>query len=578
MPSTETPPRPSWRPTVIGKHYAVACGHYLAANAAARILERGGNAVDAGVAASMALAVLQPDVVSFSGVAPTLVYRRADRSVHSLAGLGWWPQATDVARLRSEGGGVVPEGLLRTVMPAAPATHIAALLNFGTLGFEETAAAAHEIARDGFAAYPVFVRHLEKFEAKYRRWPSSAEVYLPEGRPPRVGEIFRQPQLARSIEGMMQAERNAPGGRVEKLRAARDFYYKGPIADGIAAFHREQRGFVTREDLAAFEVPVEPAIHCTFRGQQVYSCDVWCQGISLLQALKIIEHDDLGALGHNTPAYVHLLGEALTLAFADREGYVGDPRFVHVPVAGMLAESYARTQRSRIDVARAFGGLPPPGTPPGAERAGFLADLSSYPVAAPGAALDTIYCCVVDRDGNAYSATLSDNARDTPVIPSLGGNISSRGAQGRLEPGHPSEVRPGKRPRLTPTPALALREGEFAMGFGTPGGDVQTQAMLQVFLNITEFGMAVQEAVEAPRFGSFLAPSSFSPHGIGTFNLEGRFPASMFAALQQLGQPVHAWPDLTPAAGAVCAIRRDPQTGWLHAGADPRREAYALAW
>lgn len=578
MPRTETPPRPSWRPTLIGKRYAIACGHYLAAAAAARILERGGNAVDAGVTAAMALAVVQPDIVSFSGVAPTLVYQKRDRAVHSLAGLGYWPQSTDIERLRSEGGGVVPEGLLRTVMPAAPATHIEALLHFGTISFEEAAGAAHEIARDGFAAYPVFVRHMEKYQEKYKRWPSSAALYLPGGRTPRVGEIFRQVQLARSIEGMMQAERTAPGSRAAKLRAARDYYYKGPIADGIAAFHREHRGFVTKEDLAGFEVPVEKSISCSYKTHQIHSCDVWCQGVSLLQSLKILEGVDLVALGHNTPAYIHMVGEALNLAFADREGYVGDPRFVDVPVAGMLCGEYAAAQRARIGVGQAFGTLPLPGKPPGTLREPFIPALSAYPAAVPGAAPDTIYCCVVDVEGNAYSATLSDNARDTPVIPALGGTVSSRGAQGRLEAAHPSAVRPGKRPRLTPAPALALRDGEFFMGFGTPGGDVQTQAMLQVYLNVTEFGMTVQEAIEQPRFGTFIFPNSFSPHAIGKFNVEGRFPQETVSALKSLGHPVELWSNLAPAAGAVCAVKRDPETGWLHAGADPRREAYAIAW
>ncbi|MEK6594096.1 MAG: gamma-glutamyltransferase [Pseudomonadota bacterium] len=578
MPRPETPPRPSWRPTLIGKRYAIACGHYLGAAAAARILERGGNAVDAGVTAAMALAVVQPDIVSFSGVAPTLVYQKRERAVHSLAGLGYWPQSTDIERLRNEGGGVVPEGLLRTVMPAAPATHIEALLHFGTISFEEAAGAAHEIARDGFAAYPVFVRHIEKYEEKYKRWPSSAALYLPGGRPPRVGEIFRQAQLARSIEGMMQAERKTAGNRTAKLRAARDYYYKGPIADAIAAFHREHRGFVTKEDLSGFTVPVEKSISCSHKAHQIHSCDVWCQGVSLLQSLKILEGVNLEALGHNTPAYIHMIGEAFNLAFADREGYVGDPRFVDVPVAGMLSGEYAAAQLGRINRSKAFGTLPLAGKPPGAQREAFCPALLSYPAAVPGAAPDTIYCCVVDAEGNAYSATLSDNARDTPVIPELGGTVSSRGAQGRLEAGHPSEVRPGKRPRLTPSPAIALRDGEFFMGFGTPGGDVQTQAMLQVYLNITEFGMTVQEAIEQPRFGTFIFPNSFSPHAIGKFNVEGRFPQETVRALKSLGHPVELWSHLAPAAGAVCAIKRDSETGWLHAGADPRREAYAIAW
>jgi len=578
MQRTPTPSRQSWRPTLIGKRYAVACGHYLPAAAAMRILDRGGNAVDAGVAAAMALAVVQPDIVSFSGVAPTLVYRRKERKVQSIAGLGYWPAATDVERLRSAGGGAIPEGILRTVMPAAPATHIAALSQFGTISFEEAATAAYELARDGFAAYPVFVRHLEKNHEKYRRWPSSAAVYLPGGEPPQVGQIFRQEKLAESIAGMMEAERRSRGDRVAKLRAAHDYYYKGPIAESIAAFHRDNGGLVTKEDLAGFNAPIEPSIHCRFKGFEVHSCDVWCQGISLLETMKILERIDLQALGHNSPAYVHHVAEALSLAFADREGYVGDPRFVDVPVSGLLSDDYAAEQGARIRGDKAFGRMPLPGKPPGATREPFIPDLEGLPKLEKGAAPDTIYCCVVDAEGNCYSATLSDNARDTVVIPGFGGTISSRGAQSRLEPGHPAQVKAGKRPRLTPSPAIALRDGELYMGLGTPGGDVQMQAMLQVFLNVTEFGMALQQAIEAPRFGTFMYPNSFSPFAVGNFNIESRFPRSTVAALETLGHPVELWPDVSPAAGAVCAVMRDPVTGWLHAGADPRREAYAMAW
>ena len=578
MNCTPTPSRQSWRPTLIGKRYAVACGHYLAAAAAARVLERGGNAVDAGVTAAMALAVVQPDIVSFSGVAPTLVYLKNERKVQSIAGLGYWPARADVERLRAEGNGTIPEGLLRTVMPAAPATHIAALSRFGTISFEEAAAPAYELARDGFAAYPVFVRHLEKYRDDFGRWPSSAAVYLPGGEPPRVGAIFRQERLAQSIAGMMQAERSARGDRLAKLRAVHDYYYKGPIADAIAGFHRENGGFVTKEDLAGFETPVEPGIHCAYKGFEVHCCDVWCQGVSLLQAMKILEGVDLQALKHNSPAYVHCVAEALALAFADREGYVGDPRFVEVPVAGLLSNDYAASQRSRIQRGKAFAGMPAPGKPPGASRDPFIPDLDRFPQLEEGAAPDTIYCCVVDGEGNCYSATLSDNASDTLVIPGLGGTVSSRGSQSRLEPGHPAEVKPGKRPRLTPSPALALRDGELYMGFGTPGGDVQMQAMLQVFLNITEFGMTVQQAIEQPRFGTFTFPNSFSPFAVGRFNLESRFPQATIGALASLGHPVELWSDLAPAAGAVCAVMREPATGWLHAGADPRREAYAIAW
>lgn len=562
----------------MGKHYAIACGHYLGAAAAARVLERGGNAVDAGVSAAMALAIVQPDIVSFSGVAPTLVYRRDDRSVHALAGLGYWPAASDVERLRSEGMGAIPEGLLRTVVPAAPATHIQALLRFGTISFEEAARPAFELARDGFAAYPAFVRHLEKYRDKYSRWPSTAALYLPDGVPPRVGQIFRQEQLSRSIADMVQAERRAGGNRGAKLRAVHDYYYKGPIADAIDAFHRKERGFITKADLADFSVPIEPSIKVRYKGYELHVCGAWCQGITLLQAAKILEGFDLGSLGHNSSAYAHHFTEAFELAFADRDAYVGDPRFVDVPVAGLLSDGYATTQRGRIDRDRTLGTMPKPGRPEGATREPFVSRLADFPRLVPGAAPDTIYCCVVDARCNCYSATLSDNARDTVVIPELGGTISSRGSQSRLEHGHPSCVAPGKRPRLTPSPAIALRDGDLYLGFGTPGGDVQTQAMLQVFLNIAEFGMSVQEAVERPRFGTFTFPGSFSPFAVGNLNLEDRFPATTFDELRRLGHTVDTWADVAQAAGAVCAVMRDPDTGWLHAGADPRREAYAIAW
>jgi len=573
-----TPQRPSWRPTLIGKRHAVACGHYLAAAAAARILDRGGNAIDAGVTAAMALAVLQPDIVSFSGVAPTLVYRRKEHKVHSIAGLGYWPASTDAARLSAEGAGAIPDGILRTVLPAAPSTHVVALSRFGTISFEEAATPAYELARDGFAAYPVFVQYIEEHQEDYRRWPSSAALFLPGGEPPRVGDIFRQEELAQSIAGMMEAERKSPGDRLAKLRAVHDYYYKGPIADAIAGFHRENGGFVTKEDLAGFETPVEPPIHCQYKEYEVHSCDVWCQGISLLESLKTLEGVDLKTLGHNSPAYVHHVAEALNLAFGDREAYVGDPRFIEVPVAGLLADDYAASQRARIQRGKAFGQMPAPGNPAAATRDPFIPDLKRFSRAAQGAAPDTIYCCVVDGEGNCYSATLSDTSSDTVVIPGLGGTVSSRGSQSRLEPGHPAEVKPGKRPRLTPSPSLALRDGALYMGFGTPGGDVQMQAMLQVFLNVTEFGMTVQQAIEEPRFGTFTFPNSFSPFAIGNFNLESRFPRATMDALHALGHPVDPWPELAPAAGAICAVMRDPATGWLHAGADPRREAYAIAW
>lgn len=567
------------RPTVMGRRCAVATGHYLATEAAMRVLAHGGNATDAGVTASLALAVLQPDIVSFAGVAPTLIYDAGESGVTSIAGLGYWPRATDVAVLAREGGEAVPEGLLRTVIPAAPAAHIQALALHGTLSFEQAATPALELARDGFAMYPFLAHNIETHAAQYDRYSENARIFRPGGRTPRVGELFRQRDLAATIERLIAAERAAPGNRRNKLCAVHECFYCGAIAKLIVDYHVAHGGFLRLEDMAEFEVPVEKSIHVRYRDFDVHCCDAWCQGISLLEALKIIEAPSVQEIGHNTTAYVHRVAEALNLAFSDREAYIGDPCFVPVPTAGLLSEAYAAAQRARIDSARAFGAMPLAGMPPGAAARSASQQPKSGAGDAP-AAPDTIYCAVVDAAGNAYSATLSDTSFDTPIIPGTGLAVSSRGNQSRLLPGHPNDVCPGKRPRLTPTPALALAGDHVYLAFGTPGGDVQCQTMLQVWLNIVEFGMPVQTAIEAPRFSTFNFPDSFAPHPYlpGRLCLEAGIAEEVRQALCSMGHDAQPWPRFTAAAGGACAVLRDPSTGLLHAGADPRREAYAAAW
>jgi gamma-glutamyltranspeptidase/glutathione hydrolase len=574
-------PAESFRPTVMGRDYAISCGHYLAALAAARVLDRGGNAVDAGVTAAMALAVLQPDIVSFAGVAPTLVYSAADGKVTSLAGLGYWPAATDVARLREEGGAAIPEGLLRTVMPAAPATHIEALKRFGTISFAEAAAPAAELAARGYGMYAKLANSISADAASFQRWPSSAAVFLPGGRAPKTGELFRQEDLGRTIAGMIAASERA-GSRDAELDAAHDYFYRGPVAQAVDRYHRENRGFVTADDLAGFRVPVESALRARYGDYEIHANPAWCQGLTLLQALATLDGTRVGGLEHNSPAYIHRIIEALDLAFADREAYLGDPEFVDVPVQGLLSTEYAASQRARIDPRRAFGEMPRPGRPRGSEKLSLahLERLRKTPEKMGALAPDTIYCSVIDRHGNVYSGTLSDNTHDTPLIPGTGLAISSRGSQSRLDPAHPSVVAPLKRPRLTPAPALVTRGGEPFMALGTPGGDVQMQAMLQVFLNVVEFGMPLQRAIEMPRAWSMNFPNSFAPHEYvpGALCVEGGIEPAVAQSLESLGHRIQDWARFPAAGGGVCAVMRDPSSGLFHGGADPRRECYALAW
>jgi gamma-glutamyltranspeptidase/glutathione hydrolase len=578
MAGSRVPQSVAWRPTVVGSHYAVACGHPLAAAAAANVLARGGNAVDAGVTMAMALAVLQPDIVSFGGVAPTLVYMKNTGQVHSLAGLGYWPAATDVDALNRKGGGTIPEGILRQVLPAAPSTHIVALSEFGTISFEEAIEPALSLARDGYAMYPELRDGLEIFGAQIDRYPENAAVYRPGGKLPEVGDRFLQTHLAGLFGRMVQAERDAAGDRRAKLQAVHDAFYRGEIAREIDRFHRANGGFMRYEDLAGFRTPIEAPIHCAYQGSHVYSCDVWCQGVVLLETLKILEPIELTAMGHNSPAYLHTLASALNLAFGDREAYVGDPRFVDVPTRHLLSDAYAASQRARIPRDRAFTSLVPGGTIPGYRTPAVdeLIPAKGHVPLAP----DTIYGCVVDAQGNAYSITPSDTTFDSPMIEGLGLAVSTRGNQGRLQPAHPAYVVPGKRPRLTPSPALALRDGEFEMAWGTPGGDVQSTSMTQVLLNLTRFGMTLQEAIEAPRIAPFNFPNSFAPNAYfpGRLCVESRIDPATVQALVSMGYDIERWSARSFHAGAVCAIRRDARTGLLHAGADPRRAAYAVAW
>jgi len=320
-------------------------------------------------------------------------------------------------------------------------------------------------------------------------------------------------------------------------------------------------------------------VETSFGDITLYACGPWCQGPSLLQSLNLLDGAQLRALGHNSPGYLHRITEAVKLAFADREAYFGDPRLVDVPMAALLSHEYAQRRRAQIRPDRAWPEMPPPGDPAPKAREPVRRGAGLVPERAWRAPeLDTSYACVIDRHGNVFSATPSDGSYNAPVVPGLGIIPSSRGSQNWGDPDHPSGVAPGKRPRLTPNPAIAIKPGKTAMPFGTPGGDVQTQAMLQVFLNIHLFGMEPQEAVEAPRVASYSFPSSFEPHDYhpGRLNLESRIEAATGEALARLGHKVAWWPDWTWLAGAVCTIVADRETGVMKGGADPRRPSYAL--
>ena len=570
----------SHRPTIMGTHHMIAATQYLAAEAGFRILEAGGNAIDAGVAAGIALGVVQPEYVNVAGVAPIIIYSAVENRIVTIAGLGPWPKALDPHYFMKNYGGKIPQGIMRTVVPAAPDAWITALERFGTMSFGEVAHSAIRLARDGFPVYPLMTEVITDHEAEYRKFPSNVALYLPKGRPPQPGEIFVQPALAVTLQYMADQEAAARGrGRDVGLAAARDAFYRGDIARAIVKHQQENGGLLSADDLANYRSGFEEPAETSFGDIKLYACGPWCQGPSLLQAINLLDAAELRKLGHNSTGYLHHITEAVKLAFADREAYFGDPRMIDVPIEAMLSREYANKRREMIRPDKAWPEMPPAGDPRklAAEWAAGGAPLvPERAFSAPE--LDTSHVCCVDRHGNVFAATPSDGSYNAPVIPELGIIPSPRGSQNWGDPDHPSGVAPGKRPRLTPSPAIAIEPGKMKMPFGTPGGDVQTQAMLQVFLNIHMFGMEVQEAVEAPRGASYSYPSSFEPHSYhpGLLNMESRIDKGTGDALARLGHKVAWWPEWTWLAGAVCTVVADQQTGVLKGGADPRRPSYAL--
>jgi gamma-glutamyltranspeptidase/glutathione hydrolase len=564
-----------YRPTITGSRHMISAGHYSAAHAGFQILEAGGNAIDAGVAAGMAVCVLQTDRVTFAGVAPIVMYLANERKVVSIDGLGTWPRAASIDYFRREHGGAMPPGILRTVMPAAPAAWIKALEQYGTMSFGEVARAAIRLTRDGFAMHEFMAEYIRDHEKEYRRWPESA-VFLPDGKPPVVGRLFYQRELAQTIQYMADEEAAHRGkGRAAGLKAARDAFYRGDIAQKIAKYHREHGGWVTLEDLAEYDVRFEPTVKTDYRGIELHACGPWSQGPMLPQTLNLLSGFDLKAMGHNSVAYIHHVTEALKLTFADRHRYIGDPQFVKVPLDVLLSQEYAAARRRLVRPDEAWPEMPPAGDVRGFSRGPAMPEPA---LGEPAPLADTSYACAIDSQGNAFSTTPSDGSSASPIIPGTGLCPSSRGSQSWTDPSLPAALAPGKRPRLTPNPALALKNGKVFMPFGSPGNDIQPQAMVQVFLNIVLWEMEPQEAVEAPRFATYSFPASSEPHAYhpGRLNIESRVDRATVEGLAALGHKVAPYLDVDWRAGAVCAIRVNPDTGLLEGAADPRRPCYAL--
>src|SRR3954451_16269508 len=344
----------SYRPTIMGTRHMIAATQYLAAEAGFKILEAGGNAIDAGVAGGIALGVVQPEFVNVAGVAPIIIYSAAENSIITIPGLGTWPAALDRNHFKENHGGKIPQGIMRTVVPAAPDAWITALERYGTMSFGEVAQSAISYARDGFPVYPLMNEIITEHEAEYRLFPSNAELYLPQGRPPQGGEVFVQKALGATLQYMADEEA-AARSRVREagLASARNAFYRGDIASAIVRYQKENGGILSAEDLANYHSGFDEPVQTSFGDIMLYACGPWCQGPSLLQAMNLLDAAELHKLGHNSTGYLHRITEAVKLSFADREAYFGDPRVIDVPIDALLSRDYARQRREMIRPDRA---------------------------------------------------------------------------------------------------------------------------------------------------------------------------------------------------------------------------------
>ncbi len=573
------------RPVIMGTHGMVTSGHYLASRIGLHILEEGGNAVDAGVAMGFALAVLEPYIYGIGGEVPILIYLADEKRVVCLSGQGPAPRKATIDWFRKNGIDSIPgDGLLAAAVPDAVSTWIHALSRFGTMRLSQVLGPSIDLAGRGFPMFDRLQSALERSSQQFLdEWPTSAHAYLPGGRVPGVGEIYVQPDLAGMFSRLVEAEyREKRRGRREALQAAHDAFYKGEIAERIVQFLQAHRlpdstgkrhgGLISREDLQGYATRLEEPVTASYRGCDVYKCGPWSQGPVFLQQLRILEGYDLAALGHNSPEYVHLLVEAAKLAFADRERYYGDPGFGDIPLGTLLSAEYAGERRKLIDPDRASMELRPGNAPayvPREKKGGL--DIHKG---------DTTHLDAADQWGNLLSATPSGGwFRSSPVIEGLGFPLGTRMQMFSMDPDHPNSLQPGKRPRTTLTPSLALKDGRPFMAFGTPGADQQDQWSLQFFLNCVDFGMNLQVAVDAPTFHTSHFPSSFHPHGAqpGTMHVENRIPEATVSALREKGHLVEIGGEWSH--GRVLGIRFDAGTGVLAGVATARLETgYAMGW
>jgi gamma-glutamyltranspeptidase/glutathione hydrolase len=585
------------RPPVMGRNAGISAGHPLTSAAAFEILQKGGNAFDAGVAALLVGGIVEQDFYSLGGEALVLVYPKKAGKVTAIAGQGWAPKGATIDWYNERKKDLTGYGLDPAVIPGALHAALTVLDQYGTMSFEDVSARAIEYAELGFPMRPRTANAVKTNLEFFKSWPDNQKYWLKaDGSMIPPGETVKLPSTARTLKKMVEAERAAKGkGRSAGIIAARDRFYKGDIADDMVAFLKAHGAPFDKSDFAEFFAKVEAPAMTTYRGYEVYKHSFGSQGPALLEALNILENFDLKSMGQNSADYLHLVTESLKLAYADRDTYYGDQAFVTTPAEGLLSKAYAKERAKLIDMKQAsrsfIAGNPMAYDSKVKQWTYWTANLKE---AAPSPRLpdpervsgskDTTHISIIDKDGNIFDSTPSGGwIGGAVILGDTGIGMSVRGEQFWLDKTRAAQLRPRARPRYTLTPSIVLKDGQPFMALGTPGGDNQEQTIIQAFLNIVEFWPKwypnLHEAFEWPRVQTLHFYGSFWPHdsGFNKLNVEAQIPDSVYNELKARGHDVsriRAW----SIASCATAVIIDPASGNRLAGADPRRDCYAMAY
>ena len=577
----EQPTGETMRPVIRGTHAAVSSMKPEATRAAENILRAGGNAFDAAVAGQAVLALVDPASNGIGSDAEILIYDAKTRQPYSINAEAPAPKLATIEWYNKNNGGKIPtnDGLLSGSIPGTVDAWYILLDRWGTMSFEKVLEQAIDVAENGFPLPANLARSLAS--SKLAKYPTSMKVY--QSKRYTEGELFKNPDLARTLRKLVEAEKqNASKGRHAALKAARDRFYKGDIAQTMAKFSEENGGLFRYEDFANYTAKVETPVSTDYRGYRVYKNKSNTQGPAELILLNMLEGFDLKAMGHNSAEYIHTSAEALKLAFADREKFLGDMDFIKIPFEGLLSKEYAVERRKLIDPNHASLELRP-GNPEKFMK-GSQASLFKDPmVNLDGNAShdgDTSYIAIIDSNRNmiGFMPSLHSGWGTGVVMADLGFIFNCRGDYYSLVPGEANALAPGKRPRSTLATTLIMKDGQPYGLMGSPGADDQLMRTVQTLLNMVDFDMNVQQAIEAPRWSTRSFPASPFPHTMypGDLGVESRIGEKVQQALIAKGHKLRVSGPWSMSEMAVIVI--DPKTGVLHAGADPRNDAYAWAW